>query len=73
MTDDLQYKGFLIEPESQPTPEGCWIPPVVVTLDRGNQVRTTPLSSGTGIDFANEAEADAYAVKLAHAWIDRSG
>lgn len=68
--EEISYKGYIIELQSQELQAGGWSPKAVVVLDSGGSLTTTPLYPTKDVKFSTRQEADQYAVKLAKVWID---
>jgi hypothetical protein len=67
---EVQYKGRHIEMQSYRSDGGRWRPKAVVITSDGGSVHTELLFGPLDAMFETQGEADAYAVRMAHLWID---
>jgi hypothetical protein len=73
MSDDVEYKGWVIEAQSHESDGRRWRPKALVSAVEGGTLRMYPVSAPLAPMFDTEREADAYAVKMAKKWIDDRG
>ncbi len=73
MPDDVQYKGWAIEPQSYESDGRRWRPKALVSAVDGGTLRMYPVSAPLAVMFDTEREADAYAIEMAKKWIDDRG
>ena len=69
MPDDVEYKGWLIEPQSYKSERDRWRPRELVSIHEGGRVRIRPLTWFNAM-YDTEEEANAYAARMAKKWID---
>lgn len=70
-TDEITYKGYLIEPESYAVHTNAWAPRVVVSQGNGTEATPrTPLYSPSTAKYLTRDEADQHALHIARMWID---
>ncbi len=66
------HKGYVVEPASYKLKSGRWSPAARISLYQGDTVTYAPVYSKQKLIFKTQKDADAYAyaLRLAKAWID---
>lgn len=72
MSEDIQYGGHTIEPQSYESDGGRWRPKAVLSYSEGGCVQTKQIWDRTRA-YATEDEANEYAVRMSMKWIDERG
>jgi len=67
----VDYKGHILEPLPDRTPDGKWSPKVFVTLHQGDEVRTVDIYPKNRILFDDKEEACRVSLQLGRAAIDQ--
>ncbi len=70
---DVQYKSWVIEPQSYKSDGERWRPKALVSIHEGGSVRVHHVAAPLDVMRDTEADADAYAVEMAKKWIDDRG
>ncbi len=73
MSEDVEYKGWVIEAQSYKSDGGRWRPRALVSIHDGGSLRTHHVPAPLDVMRDTEADADAYAVEMAKKWIDDKG
>jgi hypothetical protein len=73
MPDDVDYKGWLIEPQSYKSDGNQWRPKALVSVYKGGSVRVHQVPAPSSVTHDTEANSNAYAVEMAKKWIDDRG
>ncbi len=64
------HEGYIVEAASYKLRSGRWSPCARISLYQGGTVTYAPVYSKQKLIFKTQQEADAYALRLAKAWID---
>lgn len=67
----VQYRGYHIELISHRLKSGSWSPWAGLALEQGGHITFSSISARRKTGFKTKKEADACALALAKAWIDR--
>ncbi len=70
---DVQYKSWVIEPQSYKSDGERWRPKALVSIHEGGSVRVHHVAAPLDVMRDTEADADACAVEMAKKWIDDRG
>ena len=73
MTDDIHYKGWVIEAQSYKSDGNRWRPKALVSVFQDGSVRVHQVPAPLDATHDTEKDANAYAVAMAKKWIDDRG
>lgn len=71
---DVQYKGYVITPNSRELPDGRWLPVAELGIHYGGSIKTKPPVVAKPTEArTTRAQADQAAIVMAKQWIDDHG
>jgi hypothetical protein len=73
MSDDIHYKGWVIEAQSYKSDGNRWRPKALVSVYQGGSVRVHQVPAPLDATYDTEQDANTYAVAMAKKWVDDRG